>query len=85
MRSQEVLTWPDESEDESRAEEVAEVKRSLSLRAALSQPTRSRTLGSQMEFPLLSSRTVESWSDVKTALSRRLEGPDPLFWEGILE
>jgi len=51
---------------------------------ASSQPTPSPTLGSQMEFPLLSSQTGASWLDARTERLRRFAGLDPLFWEGIL-
>ena len=85
MQSQEVSTWQDVFEGRSQAVEVDEGK-PYHLRLEVSSlPTRSLTRGLQMEFRLLSLQTDGSWFVERTARSRPLEGPDPLFWEGILE
>lgn len=81
MQYREVSTWPDESEDGS----LPDAREFRSRRAGSSQRTPSLTHGWQMAFPLPNLPTAESWCGERTARSRRFEGLDPLFWEGILE
>jgi len=76
--------WYDESEDLG-GDGGPEVKPSHSHLEELCLPTQSPIHGWQMEFLLLSSPTDGSWYVERTARSRPFEGPDRLFWEGILE
>ena len=76
--------WPDELEIACPPGEAAEDRASPSHQEESSRQIPSPTHGWQMAFPSLSLPTAASWSEGRTARSRRSVDLDLLFLAGIL-